>query len=73
MVAEFDQVVFGDDTGEMDMGSGSYIFEPTYALDEVHGPGQVRLPPDPDHAQRRQIRLPRKEGVYDSQASLNEN
>ena len=39
MVKEFDDVVFGvRDTGEINMGNMANIFEPVYALEEVHGP-----------------------------------
>lgn len=44
MVKEFDDVVFGVyDTGEINMGTGAYIYEPKYALDVVHGPVQTKF------------------------------
>lgn len=77
MVAEFDQIVFGmTDTGEMDMGNGAYIFEPTYALDEVHGPVQTKFGYHLIKITQRNVAkfdFRGKEGVYDSRASLNEN
>lgn len=44
MVPEIDEIVFSvKDTGMMNLGNGANIYEPKYAMNEVHGPIKSKL------------------------------